>query len=107
MKLLTATEFHETFTAPMARVPLDAAPPFDFWPYFEAIPESDFEGHDCSEGKVENAWTDAPGNFQHVLVSSSTPNVFMVIVLQLHSGVVHGHRLLDLNHEYGLSLSAA
>lgn len=90
----------------MKRVPIDATPPFDFWPYFEAIPESDFEKHDCSERKVDNARTDSKGSFQHVLISSSTPNVFMVIVLRLQSGVVHGHRLFDLNREYGLSLHA-
>lgn len=104
MKLLTEIEFHGTFTAPMVRVPMDAAPPFDFWTYFDSIPESDFEGHDCSEGSVDNAWTDATNHFQHVLISSKTTNVFMVIVLDLHSGMVHGHRLLDLNLEYSLSL---
>lgn len=89
----------------MARVSLDATPSFDFWCYFEAIPESDFEGHDCSEGRVENAWIDATGRFQQMLFNSSKPNVFMVIVLHIQSGTVHGHRLLDLNREYGLSLN--
>jgi hypothetical protein len=51
---------------------------------------------------VKNAWTDATGNFQHLLVSSSTANTFMVIVLDLVEGNVHGHHLLDLNREYGL-----
>jgi len=41
--------------------------------------------------------------FDHVLVNSEDRNVFMVVVLDREAGKVHGHRLLDLNREYGLS----
>lgn len=102
MKLLSKVEFSQTFAAPMQRVPRDASPPFDFWDYFGAIPEEDFQGCDCSAACVENAWTDATGNFQHVLVSSKSSNIFIVMVLDLVAGEVHGHHLLDLNREYGL-----
>ncbi len=104
MKLLSQLEYHGTHVGPMIRVGVDDAPPFDFWPYFEAIPPSDFEGHDCSEGAVSWAWNNASGTFQHVLVSIEDKNVFMVRVLDLRARSVFGHRLLDLNREYGLSL---
>lgn len=42
------------------------------------------------------------GNCQHVLVNSEDKNVFMVLVLDLASRSVLGHRLLNLNQEYGL-----
>jgi hypothetical protein len=102
MKNLTDTEFKDTFAAPMARVGDDEEPPFDFWGYFSEIPEKDFAGNDCSAGQVDYAWTDFCGNYQHVLINSEDRNVFMVIVLDLAAGSVHGHRLLDLNREYGL-----
>lgn len=102
MPLLTPEQFRATFGDTPQRVGSDDAPPFDFWPYFEAIPASDFEGHDCSLGQVECAWLMPPGRFEHVLVKSEDRNVFMVLVLDRHAGAVYGHRLLDLNHEYGL-----
>jgi hypothetical protein len=100
---LTEAEFKETFGDPMRRVGLDKDPPFDFWPYFDAIPSEDFYGHDCAEGRVEHISLDPTGRFQHVLVNSEDKNTFMVLVLDLAAGAVHGHRLLDLNKEYGVA----
>ena len=102
MPLLTPEQFRATFGEPPQRAGADDPPPFDFWPYFEAIPASDFEGHDCSAGRVEYAWLMPPGRFEHVLVDSEDRNVFMVLVLDRDAGAVYGHRLCDLNREYGL-----
>lgn len=104
MKQLAQSEFLATFTAPMQRVSVDNPPPFDFWDYFEAIPEVDFKGRDCSDGLVDYAWTDATGKFQHVLVRSEEENAFMVLVLDLSDNSVYGHRFLILNEEYGIAL---
>jgi hypothetical protein len=101
MLRLTDEQFRATFDETRRRVG-NEAPPFDFWPYFDAIPAVDFEGHDCSAGVVENAWRMSPGSYDHVLVSSEDRNVFMVLVLDRVAGVVYGHMLLDLNREYGL-----
>lgn len=102
MKLLSEPEFRATFAQPMRRVDLKAGPPFPFWGYFDAIRVDDFEGHDCSAGSVAYAWNDSTDSFQHVLIDTEEKNVFMVIVLDLRNASVVGHRLLDLNHEYGL-----
>lgn len=102
MKLLTETEFRATFAEPMQRLGVDAESPVEFWSYFDAIPSEDFAGHDCSEGSVTYVWTDATGHFQHVLINSENRNVFMVVVLDARNALVLGHRLLDLNHGYGL-----
>ncbi len=105
MKLLSKAKFLATFASPMQRVPLDAEPPFEFWDYFEQIPPEDFEAHDCSNGAVSYAYNDATGRYQQVLVSSEHKNIFMVLVLDLKSQSVMGHRLMDLNKEYGLDES--
>src|SRR5262245_14504486 len=102
MPLLTREQFQSTFGERMHRIDVDAPPPIDFWPYFDAIPSEDFHGHDCSAGKVDYAWRSFSGCFEHVLVASEDPNIFMVVVLDLSALRVHGHRLLDLNQEYGL-----
>ena len=103
MKQLSESEYHATFGQPMKRLASDVAPPFDFWDYFESIPLSHFEGHDCSAGSVMYVWENPAGQFQHVLVDSVDKNTFMVLVLDIAAGVVLGHRLLDLNREYGLT----
>ncbi|WP_009959420.1 hypothetical protein [Verrucomicrobium spinosum] len=102
MKHLTESEFRATFAGSMQRVALDAEPPVPFWDYFDAIPTAHFAGHDCSVGSVSHAWTDATGRFQHVLVNTNDKNVFIVIVLDLRESSVFGHRLLNLNLQYGL-----
>ena len=100
MPLLTTEQYLATFGDTPQRVG-DEDPPFDFWPYFDAIPPADFEGHDGSAGVVENAWRMAPGPHEHVLVGTEDRNVFMVVVLDREAGIVYGHILLDLIREYG------
>ncbi len=46
----------------------------------------------------------SPGTFERVLVNSEDLTVFVVLVLDREAGVVSGHRLLDLDDEYGTSL---
>lgn len=103
MKLLTDAEFQGTFTAPMRRVALDGTgAPVAFWSYFDAILTEHFAGHTCPGESVSHAWADANGRFQHVLIATDELNIFMVVVLDLRERAVYGHRLLDLNREYGL-----
>lgn len=86
----------------MQRLPPSGEPPFDYWDYFDSIPSADFEQHDCSAGTVTYVWEHPTRRFQHVLVDSEDKNVFMVLVLDIDSQSVLGHRILDLNQEYGL-----
>ena len=87
----------------MRRIGDDDVPPFDFWDYFEQIDPTDFEKYDCSDGEVDIAYRDPTGRFEHVLVKSTDPNVFMVLILDRTELRVFGHHLLDLNKEYGLT----
>jgi hypothetical protein len=81
----------------------DEAPLVDFWPYVDSIARDDFAGHDFSDGHVAHAWQMSDDRHQHVLVACETPNVFLVIVLDLQALSVMGHHLLDLNRLYGLT----
>jgi hypothetical protein len=100
---LSEDEFRATYDAHPVAVEQDDEPPFDFWPYFDAIPNEDCSGHDFSEGSVTHAWTMPISNYQHVLVRCDAPNVFLVLVLDLPRRQVHGHHLLDLRKLYGLA----
>ena len=103
MKQLSEAEFLATFAEPMRRVSSDTPAPVDFWLYFDSIPAACFGGHDCSAGSVTYVWEDPTGRYQHVLVDSEDQNIFMVLVLDVPNHDVLGHRLLDLNQEYGLN----
>lgn len=77
-------------------------PPFDFWPYFDSMPRSEWQGHDFSEGRVSDAYVMPGGRWEHVLVGCDDRNVKLVLVLDRERGEVEGHYLLDLNQVYGL-----
>lgn len=91
-----------TFGVRMVRISPLATPSCDIWPYFDLISEDDFEGYDCSERAVDHIWEDDTGTFQHILLKSRDPDVYMVVVVDLGGGSVIGHRLLNLKAEYGL-----
>jgi hypothetical protein len=103
MKRLSESDFQATFAAPMRRVRGNAPPPFEFWPYFDAIPAADFAGYDCSAGRVTYVFRHPGGRYEHVLVDSADPDVFMVLVLDREAKQVVGHRLLNLPALYGLA----
>ena len=94
-----------TFSKPMKRLSSNAIPPFEFWDYFSGIPTADFEGHDCSAGSVAYVYENSTGHFQHVLINSEGKNIFMALILDIQARNVFGHRLLNLNREYGLEQS--
>lgn len=102
MPRLTDSEYRATMDPQPVAIGQDDEPPFDFWPYFNAIPNEDFDGHDFSEGAVTNAWVMPVSHYQHVLVRCETPNVFLVLVLDLPRRQVYGHHVLDLRRLYGL-----
>ena len=98
---LDEATFKTTFVKPIERLGEDAAPTFDFWPYFDAIPAADFNSHDCSAGQVDLVYRMAD-RYDHVMINSDTKNVFMAIVLDLSDASVVGHRLMNFNELYGL-----
>ncbi|MDG6110075.1 hypothetical protein Daura_31815 [Dactylosporangium aurantiacum] len=103
MPKLTEDEYKATMALHPLAVDPGEAPPFDFWPYFSAIPPADFGGHDFTAGAVPYAWRMPDSGYEHVLVGSATPNVFLVLVLNVAGQSVVGHHLLDLNRLYGLT----
>lgn len=93
-RLLTVEEFHATRQAPQ-RVH-DSAPPANFWEYVESIPAEDFGIADCRDGSVTHVYR-MGDQYEHVLINSQYQGVAMVIVVDLQTGSIYGHMLLDLN----------
>ena len=100
MKRLTDEEFNATIGTPMVRLSTTEAP-FDFWPYVNALPVTELDGYDFSRAQVDCAFRNPAGTRRHVQVNSEDKNVFLILVLNLRTEEVVGHRLMNLNAQYG------
>ena len=99
---LTENEFKKTMSPKMHNVTEMANDVFDIWPYVEAVPATDLEGHSVFDRFVDVVYRSDDDRFDHVLVMTKTKNVYLTVVLDLAHDSIFGHRLLDLNREYGL-----
>ena len=95
--------FLATLAEPMRDVTREATNVLDIWSYVAAVPVADLGGHAVSDRSVEFVYRDPTDHFDHVQVMTTTKNVYLVVVVDLHKDCVYGHYLLDLNKEYGLS----
>lgn len=105
--LLTPERFKTTFSSPMQDITgkEDVASPagvVDVWPYVDAVPEGELEGVAIVHGRVDYVYRSADGRYDHVLVATEKANVFLAVVVDLMSGGIYGHHLLDLEAAYGL-----
>lgn len=100
---LTEDEYKATFIPPVQDVIESATNVVDIWSYVDSVPATDLENHTVYDRFVEHVYRTADAQFDHVLVMTTTKNVYLVVIVDLAHGTIHGHRLLDLNREYGLS----
>jgi hypothetical protein len=100
---LTEGEFKATMTNKMHNVTETVTDVLDIWPYVDSVPATDLEGHTIHDGLVECVYRNFDNSFDHVNVMTKTKNVYLVVVVDLAHDSIYGHRLLDLNREYGLS----
>ena len=98
---MAAEAFHDTFQVPMQDITRTAEQLLNIWPYVEAIPVADLEGFDI--GDVAHVYLNPSGNYQHVLLATEAPNVFLVIVINLKQVKIQGYHLLNLVKLYGLA----
>jgi hypothetical protein len=103
-KALDKDGFLSTLAEPMRDVTAEATDILDIWPYVAAVAVADMGGHSVVDETVEFVYRHPTGRFDHVLVMTTTKNVYLAVVVDLHKDCVHGHYLLDLNKEYGLTL---
>lgn len=69
-----------------------------------AISRNELFGNEIVDGCVEHVYRNGAETFDHVLVVTQTKNVFVAVVVDLARDTIFGHHLLDLNHEYGLTV---
>jgi hypothetical protein len=101
LRALSEAEFKACFAPPMQDMTDAQAAAADIWPYVEALHPEDFGVTNMEE--VAYVYRDGLARFDHVLIATPDENVFLVIVVDVKAGAVFGHRLLNLNIEYGLA----
>jgi hypothetical protein len=101
-RLLAKDEYLATFLKPSENVTLTATDVIDIWPYVTAVPRDERWGHAVVPQTIEAVYRRGDAQFDHVLVTTTTSNVFLVVVVDLREDRIFGHILLDLNEEYGL-----
>jgi hypothetical protein len=101
-RLLGKDQYHATFLKPSENVTLTATDVIDIWPYVAAVPSTELWGHAVVPKLIEGVYRRGDAQYDHVLVTTTTSNVFLVVVVDLRKDVIFGHFLLDLNEEYGL-----
>ena len=99
---LTAEEFQATFGEAMRDV-VHVTDVIDIWEYVAVIPKLELSGHTIDGQCVEHVYRTSDDVYDHVLVVTHTLNVYVVVVVDLKSNAIFGHRLLDLNEKYGLA----
>jgi hypothetical protein len=102
-KLLTEEEYKRTFVGQMADVTATAEPVVDIWSYVEDLVEDGYVHPRVYEhAMVESIYRSEDGQYDHVMLAASVPNVFPIIIVNLRATRLEGHYFLDLNSEYGL-----
>ena len=75
----------------------------DIWPYAKMVQQSVELPQRVIDGQfVQYVYRSKFNHYDHVLVPAGRYNAFLVIVVDRVHGSVYGHRVLDLNAEYGL-----
>ncbi len=100
-RLLSADQFQATFLPPMREVTASAEPVVDLWAYVDTLPLEPLAIEAIND--VVNVYHASDGRYEHVVLGTSRFNTMMVVVVDRFARVVVGHRLLDLNAEYGVS----
>ncbi len=100
---LNEDEFKATMTPKMHDVAATATGILDVRPYVNSVPSVDLEGHSIHDCLVAGVYRNDDDGFDHVLMMTGTRNVYLAVVVDLAHDSIYGHRVLDLNREYGLS----
>ena len=105
--LLSDAEFHATFASPMRDIYGTEHDAINIWPYFEAIPPKDLQPFAISDAEVAHVYRTGDEKADHVLIATTTKNVFLVLVISHAVRQVVGHHMLNLNEKYGLETPPA
>jgi hypothetical protein len=100
-KLLSEQEFEACFAHPMRDVTSEAGAVVDIWPYCDLIKLDEIGIPHLND--VHYVYRDANNHYDQVVIGTGRFNSLLVIVVDRQSRSIVGHRVLDLNREYGVT----
>lgn len=104
VKSLTKDEFLVTFSEPMKDVTgEESGALIDIWPYAEEALAQEVPDVSVDDADVDYVYLSGDGNYHHVGIWYGEPNIYLVVIVNLADASIYGHRILDLNEEYGFS----
>jgi len=101
---LTEIEFKNTFSNGMTDITeMEIDEPIDIWNYVKILVENQIVNRIVHEKElVEKVYRNDVKTFDHILLPTEKQNVFLTIVVDLTKKKIFGHKILDLNNEYGI-----
>ena len=100
---LSEAEYRRCFAAPMRDMTAAHQPAAEIGWYVDLL--SPQAVGTPRIGEVATVYRDARCRYDHVLLDTGRDNAFLVIIVDLGVPAVLGHHLLDLNAQYGLSMT--
>jgi len=102
--LLTEAAFEATTEGKMSNVTGRPGGCTDIWPYVKKVQQSVDLPQSVVEGQlVQDVYRSQFDHCDHVLIPTGRHNIFLVVVVDRVHDSVYGHRVLDLDAEYGLA----
>ena len=102
-RLLTRQEFLDCFSKPMTTLDPTKYYASDVWTYVSKVPSCDLQTFEIAQGYVPFIYKSGDDRYDHIYVSTKTPNVFLMVLYDRQGSTIYGHHLLDLNVEYGIN----
>jgi len=100
---LSKEEFFDTMGHKMNDITETSEPPIDIWQYVsDLLDEKIILDYVLEKRLVQRVYRNQNKSFDHVLLPTDNPRIFVVVVVDLIQKKIHGHYNLDLNAEYGL-----
>jgi hypothetical protein len=88
-----------TFVHPMQELHEVPREEIEVWPYVDALGEDPY-GTDGND--VECVYRSADGRWDHVLIPSSIPPTYLVVIVDVARNEILGHDVITLNDQYGV-----
>jgi hypothetical protein len=99
---LTEKEFRSTFGNQMLDITETIESTVDIWEYVgELYVDEVVSEYVVANELVEKVYRNDSSTFDHVLLPTENPNVFLVIIVDLLNETVLGHFALDMEQKYG------
>ena len=102
MRQLDDEQFRATFSLKMHDVEPDSTAMADILPCVGGISSDRLEGFAFGDLCVARVYRDDSGLFEHYLVTTTSENVFVVLVRDRVKQLFTGYHVLNLNAKYGL-----